>query len=130
MDFSFADDELAFRQEVREFVRANWPGERRFLLGRSERAADYALEVPFRREMGARGWFVRDWPKELGGQGQSAMYRYVLSWELFWWGAPYHVTALTLVAPLLIKYGNAWQRELLLPRIASGEIDFSLGYTE
>jgi alkylation response protein AidB-like acyl-CoA dehydrogenase len=130
MNFSFAEDELAFREEVRAFVRANWPAERRFLLGRSERADDYAVEVPFRGQMGARGWFVKDWPIELGGQARSPIYRYLLSWELFWWGAPYHVTALTLVAPLLIKYGNPWQRECLLPRIASGEIDFSLGYTE
>jgi alkylation response protein AidB-like acyl-CoA dehydrogenase len=130
MDFSFADDELAFQDEVREFVRANWPSDRRFLLGRSERPEDYAFEVPFRRKMGALGWFVKDWPTELGGQARSAIYPYLLAWELFWWGAPYHVTALTLVAPLLIKYGNAWQRKSVLPRIASGEIDFSLGYTE
>jgi alkylation response protein AidB-like acyl-CoA dehydrogenase len=80
--------------------------------------------------MGSLGWFVKDWPCELGGEGRSPVYRYLLSWELFWWGAPYHVTALTLVAPLMIKYGNTWQREFLLPRIGAGEIDFSLGYTE
>jgi alkylation response protein AidB-like acyl-CoA dehydrogenase len=130
MDFALEAEELTFREEVRQFVRANWPAERRFLLGRSERADAYALEVPFRRKMGALGWFVKDWPREFGGEARSPVYRYLLSWELFWWGAPYHVTALTLVAPLLIKYGNTWQREFLLPRIGTGEIDFSLGYTE
>jgi alkylation response protein AidB-like acyl-CoA dehydrogenase len=130
MDFSFSDQEIDFREAVREFARANWPADRRFLLGRSERQDDYELEVRFRRAMGELGWFVLDWPPELGGQARSPVYRYLLSWELFWWGAPYHVTALTLVAPLLIKYGNSWQREHLLSRIATGEIDFSLGYTE
>jgi alkylation response protein AidB-like acyl-CoA dehydrogenase len=130
MDFAFSHEETAFREEVRAFIRAAWPSERRFLLGRSERAEDYAFEVPFRLAMGEKGWFTLDWPADLGGRGLSPLYKYLLSWELFWWGAPYHVTALTLVAPMLIAYGNAWQRQAILPRIASGEIDFSLGYTE
>jgi 3-oxocholest-4-en-26-oyl-CoA dehydrogenase alpha subunit len=130
MDFSFSPEEIAFSDDVRAYARANWPSERRFLLGRGERQEDSELELRFRRGMADRGWFVLDWPRELGGQARSPMYRYLLSWELFWWGAPYHVTALTLVAPLLIKYGNSWQRERLLPRIATGEIDFSLGYSE
>lgn len=130
MDFSLAPEEVAFRDEVRTFARASWPAERRFLIGRSESEDDYALEVPFRRAMGARGWFAMDWPTELGGMGRSPIFRFLLSWELFAWGAPYHVTAVNLVAPILIRHGNAWQREHVLPRIASGEIDFSLGYTE
>ena len=130
MDFSLAPDELAFRDEVRAFARANWPEERRFLLARSEREDDYAKEVEFRRRMAERGWFVKDWPRQYGGEGLSPLYRFLLSWELFWWGAPYHVTALNLVAPILMAHGNDWQRSHLLPAIASGEIDFSLGYTE
>jgi 3-oxocholest-4-en-26-oyl-CoA dehydrogenase alpha subunit len=130
MDFAFSPEEIDFREQVRDFARTNWPAERRFLLGRNERQDDYDLEIRFRRAMGELGWFVLDWPRDLGGQARSPVYRYLLSWELFWWGAPYHVTALTLVAPLLIKYGTKWQREYLLPRIGTGEIDFSLGYTE
>jgi 3-oxocholest-4-en-26-oyl-CoA dehydrogenase alpha subunit len=130
VDFALAPEEEAFRADVRAFARANWPTERRFLLGRSEREDDYAIELEFRRKMGELGWFTLDWPVEMGGAGRSPMYRYLLAWELFGWGAPYHVTALTLVAPMLIKYGNPWQREDLLPQIGRGEIDFSLGYTE
>lgn len=130
MDLSLRPEELRFREEVRAFARSHWPVERRFLLGRSESEDDYALELSFRRAMAERGWFVMDWPAEFGGAGRSPIFRFLLSWELFYWGAPYHVTALNLVAPILMKYGSDRQRRELLPRIAAGEIDLSLGYTE
>ena len=47
-----------------------------------------------------------------------------------YYGAPYGTTATTIVAPTLMRYGTDEQKSTFIPRIAAGEIDFALGYSE
>lgn len=129
MDFTIPPQVEAFRHEVREFVRREWPAElRRRLAGHSEDA--YAEERAFRRKLGERGWLALAWPKQYGGQERSPLEYYVFHEEMSYAGAPASATGVGMVAPTLMHFGNEEQKARFLPRIATGEIDFCLGYSE
>lgn len=130
MDFRFTPEQEAFRAEVREFLSKEWPAERELLAGRSSDPELYGFEVAFRKKLAEKGWLALDWPKEYGGSERPFMDRYILSYEAWYHGATYSLTALHIVAPVLMRYGSEEQKREFLPRIASGEIDFALGFSE
>ena len=68
MDLRFTADELAFRDELREFFGANLPGDlrERMRLGHAPTKDD---TVTWQRILNRRGWAGYSWPKEYGGPG-------------------------------------------------------------
>jgi len=117
------------RAEVREFL-AKERAEGRFiprcdvwLSGWDER---------FSRELGARGWLGMTLPLEYGGQGRTALDRYVLTEELLAAGAPVaaHWVADRQIGPSLLRFGTEAQKQRYLPRIAAGECYFGIGMSE
>ena len=67
MDLRFTDEELAFRDEVRDFMRTKLPEKTRqkIIEGRHLDKDDY---VTWQRILNAKGWAVPNWPVEWGGQ--------------------------------------------------------------
>lgn len=132
MDFAFTPEDDAFRAELREFLEANWPVDWRggYPLGPGYSPGVPAREAGFRRKLGERGWIALNLPKEYGGAGASILQRLIFADEMSYYGAPYSNTATGYVAPTLIHYGSEWQKQQYLPGIASGVVDFALGYTE
>ena len=129
MDFRLPPEVEAFRAEVREFVAREWPEHLRAATeGLSDEA--YEEERAFRRKLGQKGWLALSWPKEYGGQGRSALEYYVFHEEMAYCGAPAAGTATGIVGPTLLRFGTEEQKRRFLPRIASGEIEFCLGYSE
>jgi 3-oxocholest-4-en-26-oyl-CoA dehydrogenase alpha subunit len=82
------------------------------------------------RRMGADGWLGIGWPKELGGQGRSAIAQYIFFDEVQRAGFPIPFLTLCTVGPTLIKYGTDEQKARLLPPILRGELHFAIGYSE
>jgi len=111
MDLRDSPEELAFRQEVREFVASQLPDDiRRKVLGflRVERE-DY---VRWQRILAARGWGAPGWPKEFGGCGWNAVQKNIFEEECFGAGAPRQMPfGLSMIGPVLMKYGTPAQRE-------------------
>ena len=70
MDLRLTEDELAFRAEVRAFVRDNLPASIRekMVAGRKLSKDDY---VRWTRILAAKGWGAPHWPQEWGGPGWS-----------------------------------------------------------
>ena len=66
MDLRYTADELAFRDEVRAFIRDNLPSDirERMRLGHSPSKED---TVRWQRILNRRGWAAYSWPKEYGG---------------------------------------------------------------
>lgn len=130
MDFEFSPQEEKFRQEVRDFfakedetvveVRKEWDSGDGFgpacwnILGK----------------LGARGWLCPTWPKEYGGLGLAYIYRYIIMDEMFYYLNIYSTVGAGMAGPVILSHGNEQQRQAYLPRIAKGEIEFVLGYTE
>ncbi len=86
----------------------------------------------FTKELGRRGWLGMTIPREYGGQGATALDRYVVTEELLAAGAPVaaHWVADRQIGPTLLRHGTEAQRRRYLPRIAAGECYFGIGMSE
>ncbi|WP_158743831.1 acyl-CoA dehydrogenase family protein [Acidisphaera sp. L21] len=122
------DQTEALRHEVRDFLAVE-------LRDRpaQKRAESWSGGDPaFSRKMGERGWLGMMWPKKYGGHERSALERYVVLEEMLAAGAPvgYHWVAERQSGPNILKNGTQAQRDLILPRIARGELCFCIGMSE
>jgi alkylation response protein AidB-like acyl-CoA dehydrogenase len=82
------------------------------------------------RQMGADGWLALGWPKEYGGQHRSMLDQLIFTDEAAIAGAPVPFLTINTVGPTIMKYGTSEQKSFYLPRIASGQLHFSIGYSE
>jgi alkylation response protein AidB-like acyl-CoA dehydrogenase len=127
MNFALTASQSALRDEVRVFLRDALP---------ADAARDDGWIVGFSREfsraLGAHGWIGYTWPRRYGGQEGSYLERLIITEELLRAGAPVgaHWLADRQIGPALLAYGTEAQREELLPRIARGELFFSIGMSE
>jgi alkylation response protein AidB-like acyl-CoA dehydrogenase len=80
--------------------------------------------------MGADGWLTLGWPTEYGGRGATAMEQLIFTDEAAVAGAPVPFLTLNTVGPTIMRFGTPEQRAFYLPRIASGDIHFAIGYSE
>lgn len=118
----------ALRAEVRAFIAeerssGRLPPPRRIGLG---------FDKEMTKRIAAKGWIGLTWPREYGGQQRTALERYVMNEELLAAAVPVgaHWVADRQSGPVLLKFGTDEQRRFYLPRIAAGELTFSIGMSE
>lgn len=130
MDLEFTPEEIAFRDDVRAFLDTRLPrrladkvGEGK-LLTRDDMAEWHAI-------LNAQGWLATHWPVEYGGTGWTAAQKYIFDNECALANAPRIVPfGLSMLGPVLIKYGTEAQRRYWLPRILDGSDWWCQGYSE
>jgi alkylation response protein AidB-like acyl-CoA dehydrogenase len=130
MDFSLSDQEQAFREQVRAFLRAELPSALRdkVLAGKHLDREDY---LSWHRILARRGWSAPNWAAEYGGPGWSAAQQHIFDVESADAGAPILMPfGIRMVAPVLMEFGDAAQKARFLPRILSGEDWWCQGYSE
>ncbi|QJQ01478.1 acyl-CoA dehydrogenase family protein [Herbaspirillum rubrisubalbicans] len=130
MDLCETEHEKAFRAEVRSFVEANLPHDLRdrVLNFQHLEKADY---VRWQRILATHGWGAPAWPREFGGAAWSAAQRNIFDEECFAAGAPRQMPfGLSMVAPVLQKFGTPAQQQRFLPRILWMEDWWCQGYSE
>ena len=81
-------------------------------------------------QMGKDGWLTLNWPKEFGGQGRTPMDSLIFNDEAAIAGAPVPFLTINSVAPTIMAFGTDEQKKFFLPKIAAGELHFSIGYSE
>jgi 3-oxocholest-4-en-26-oyl-CoA dehydrogenase alpha subunit len=81
-------------------------------------------------QMGKDGWLTLSWPKEFGGQARPPMAGLIFSDEAAIAGAPVPFLTINSVAPTIMAFGTDEQKKFYLPKIALGELHFSIGYSE
>ncbi|MEO8296387.1 MAG: acyl-CoA dehydrogenase family protein [Burkholderiales bacterium] len=130
MDQYLTPEEVAFRSEVRAFVRDNLPpalaakSQAQTHLSRADVASWQA--ILFRQ-----GWGAPSWPKEHGGPGWSLMQRIIFEEECAAAGAPaLSPFGLSMVGPVIYTYGTPEQKARYLPKILSGEEFWCQGFSE
>jgi len=130
MDLTWTPDELAFRDEVRNFVQMNLPAdlrEKTFAHQRMKRE-DY---VRWHQILAKKGWGAPTWAKEYGGTGWSTLQRLIFEIETFKGGAPRLIPfGLSMIGPVLMKFGTKAQKDYYLPRIITLEDWWCQGYSE
>ena len=125
MNFHFDKDEKAFRSEVREFLR-----DYRDLDGFFGQDQKWDAVKAMFCAMGDRGWLALAWPKEFGGLEKGPAYEYILWDEVAYARAARNPLSAGIVARTIMRHGDDMQRARWLPDIASGQLHFSLGYSE
>jgi alkylation response protein AidB-like acyl-CoA dehydrogenase len=132
MLFPLSADELAFQQEVRDFLRQALTPELRAAGHRNSGIfTDYPEGNDWHRVLAHRGWSVPQWPVEYGGTGWTPMQRYIFASELAAADAPARAPmGPGMVAPVLMAYGTPAQKERWLPGIRMGTDYWCQGYSE
>jgi alkylation response protein AidB-like acyl-CoA dehydrogenase len=130
MDLNFSAEELAFRDEVRSWLRENLPRDLREKVENYQHLSKDDL-MRWHRILAKKGWIVPAWPKEWGGTGWNVVQRYIFDEELGFAGAPPIIPfGVTMCAAVLLRFGSEAQKKRFLPRIANGDDFWCQGYSE
>ena len=130
MDLNFTPEEEAFREEVRHFLREHLPQRLSQKVHQGLRLTKADMEE-WHAILNARGWLANHWPKEWGGTGWTAVQKFIFEHECALAGTPRVVPfGLSMLGPVLIKYGTEAQKRHWLPRILDGRDWWCQGYSE
>jgi pimeloyl-CoA dehydrogenase large subunit len=130
MDLRFTPEELAFRDEVRTFMRTALPTDIRSKLVEGRRLKKDDLVV-WQRILNAKGWAVPHWPAEWGGRNWTPTQHYIFLEELQQAPAPPPLAfGVTMVGPMIIAFGSDAQKKRFLPRIANLDDWWCQGFSE
>jgi len=126
MDFDLSKEELAFRDEVRDFIKENL-----------KQKVDNDFGVSFNQEWNdkvrEKRWVGFSWPEEVGGGGGSIMEQVILKQEMAAAKAPSLGTCfmgLAWVGPSIIEYGTEDQKKRFIPDILDSKYQWCTGYSE
>ncbi|MEM6758694.1 MAG: acyl-CoA dehydrogenase family protein [Pseudomonadota bacterium] len=130
MDLSYTPEEDAFRADIKAFMAEELPSEiaEKVRLGRDLSKADMDL---WHAKLNARGWLAQNWPKAFGGAEWNAVQRHIFDEESNAAHAPRIVPfGLSMLGPVLQKFGSKAQQDHWLPRILDGSDWWCQGYSE
>ncbi len=133
MDFSWTQEEAAFRQRLKDFLSATLPEDwERFSQHGPASPALTEYARTFCSKLADDGLLTPHWPKEIGGQGLDPWHQTILAEEMWIAGEPRGGQYMNVnwVGPTLIKYGTKEQQETHLPGIASGQTLWCQGFSE
>jgi len=130
MDLRFTEEEVAFRDEVRAFVRANLPASIRDKIAGGRHPSKDDM-VRWTRILAAKGWSVPHWPVEWGGRGWSPIKRLIFNDELQRANAPESLAfGTSMVGPVIYTFGSQAQKERFLPHIVDLSEWWCQGFSE
>ena len=130
MDLRFTPDEIAFRDEVRAFMREALPPPIRRKMVEGRRLVKDDI-VTWQRILNAKGWAVPHWPVEWGGTGWTPVQQYIYREELQQAPAPEPLQfGTTMVGPVIAHFGSEAQKHRFLPRIANIDDWWCQGFSE
>ncbi|MEQ9639138.1 MAG: acyl-CoA dehydrogenase family protein [Alphaproteobacteria bacterium] len=131
MQLQFTDEELAFRDEVRAFLRDALPTH---IREQTVRAPSYVSSDDTREWhhiVHDKGWVAPNWPVEFGGTGWTATQKYIYDEEYQAAQAPrLSPFGLGMVGPVIYTFGTEAQKQRYLGPILSGEELWCQGYSE
>ncbi len=130
MDLSYSDEDQAFRAEVQAFLAEALDPDvaEKVRLGRDLTKADMD---GWHAKLNERGWLAQNWPAAFGGAEWTAVQRHIFDEEAAKVNAPRIVPfGLSMLGPVLQKFGSKEQQDYWLPRILSGEDWWCQGYSE
>ncbi len=131
MDLRDTSEEARFRAELRSWISATLPEEKRGGRGGAQRFEDPFLRE-WSRKLYAAGYAGLTWPQEYGGAGAPASFQAILYEELAAAQAPPHVgvIGLGMAGPTIIAHGTEEQKSRYLqPLLAADEI-WCQGFSE
>ncbi|WP_313808813.1 acyl-CoA dehydrogenase family protein [Sphingobium sp.] len=130
MKLDFTPEEIAFRDEVRAFLKEALPDDlRQKMINRDHLGKEDT--VRWQRILNARGWAVTHWPEQYGGQAWTPAQRYIFQEEMALAhapeGSPFNVN---MIGPVLCRFGTDAQKERFLAATANIDIWWCQGFSE
>lgn len=130
MDLNYSPKEQEFRAEVKNWLGENLPADLSHKIKHGQNLSKADMQG-WHDILNARGWLANHWPVELGGTGWTPIERHIFEEECCLAYAPRIIPfGLSMLGPVLIKYGNDTQRAYWLPRILDGSDWWCQGYSE
>jgi alkylation response protein AidB-like acyl-CoA dehydrogenase len=131
MRIAYTAEQEGLRRELRGyFGELMTPAVRAALAGGD---GDYGDGQAYRsvvRQLGRDGWLALGWPAEYGGRGGTMLDQLIFTDEAAVARVPVPFLTINTVGPTIMRFGSASQKAFYLPKIAAGEIHFSIGYSE
>ncbi len=131
MRIDYTPEQRALAAELREYFAELMTPERRESLRAG--GGEYGDGLAYKeivRQLGKDGWLALGWPKEYGGQDRSMLDQLIFTDEAAIAGVPVPFLTVNTVGPTIMRYGTDEQKAFYLPKIAAGELHFSIGYSE
>jgi len=130
MNSQFTAEEIGFREEVREFLRSEYPSDLRDKV-RDDIELERADLVRWQKILHARGWAGVNWPVEYGGTGWAPVQKYIFANECAFAYTPRIVPfGLNMVGPVIYTFGSDEQKQRFLPDILASNVWWCQGYSE
>ena len=138
MDFELTKDEKQFREEVDDFIKEQlppnweemalyWPAGYGALPIAEKEFRAFSLE--YNRKLGAKGWLSLGWPEQYGGQN-SMIRQAIVDDVASYYRAPAGGIASMIAGPTIIAVGSEEMKNQWLEKIAAGDCNFWLAYSE
>ena len=129
MDLTFTPEQEAFRADARAWLAAHVPSEP---LPSLDTAEGFTAHRAWERVLFEDRWSVVSWPTEYGGRDAGIMEWLIFEEEYYRARAPKRVSqnGIFLLAPTMLEYGTAEQKERFLPPMASGDEVWCQGWSE
>jgi alkylation response protein AidB-like acyl-CoA dehydrogenase len=131
VDLRDTPEEAAFRAELRAWLDANLPDEKRGGRGGAQRFDD-AFGREWSRMLHEAGYAGLTWPKEYGGAGAPYSFQAIFYEETARAQAPGHVgvIGLGMAGPTIMAHGTDAQKRAHLSKILSAEEIWCQGFSE
>src|SRR5437899_9449945 len=133
MDFSYTEEDDAFRAELRSWLDENLP---EFVGAGEIHVEGLSRTMARRREWQRRlhegRWAAINWPKEWGGREATPVQNVIYAETMAHYRAPgiYNANGIWQIGPMIIAWGTEEQQQRWLPGILSAEEHWCQGFSE
>jgi alkylation response protein AidB-like acyl-CoA dehydrogenase len=128
VDLTFSPEEAEFRDELRQWLADNHPGDE----PRGDDDSIFEFRRNWQRSLYEGGWAAVQWPQEYGGRDATLMQSAIFFEEIGRTRAPLPANALGLLlaGPTIMTWGTTEQKERYLTPILSAEEIWCQGFSE
>jgi alkylation response protein AidB-like acyl-CoA dehydrogenase len=132
MEFGWSEEQEAFRQKVRQFLKDNLPADWEQSVDGPGSHHQSAFSVTFCGALAKAGLLVPHWPQEWGGRDADPWSLFILSEEMWMAGEPRGGQYMNVnwIGPTLMRYGTDDQKQRYIPPMARGEMLWCQGFSE
>ena len=129
MNLNYTPEQIAFRQQLRDWLQANVPPQPLLSFDTSE---GFEQHRQWEQTLANGHWSMVTWPKAYGGRGCNLIEWLIFEEEYYRANAPLRVNqnGIFLLGPTLMEYGTPEQKARFLAAMACGKEIWAQGWSE